>query len=166
MTMNITIQISEEKLKNLFKEAVTEVLRENGIIKENSPERAPEKDIITKDLRETPLHTSIVNILHRNNINTVEDLLRYSREAINSIRGMGYKKLIEIDAYLKDHNLEYGQLPPKYYIQYHGEHSWAIKDTQNSLKELPQTCKTFQEAEEFMNDLIEKGHIESWMKEQ
>lgn len=162
--MNITIQISEEKLKNLFKEAVTEVLRENGIIKENSPELAPEKDIITKDLRETPLHTSIVNILHRNNINTVEDLLRYSREAVSSLRGMGYKKLIEIDAYLKDHNLEYGQLPPKYCIQ-NGKHGRTIRDTQNNFKELPQNCQTFQEAEEFMNDLIEKGQIESWMKE-
>lgn len=163
--MNITIQISKEKLKKLIKETVVEVLKENGILKENIAEQSPGEDFLSRNIQDTLLPGSIVNILHGNGINTVEDLLRYSREAVSSLRGMGYKKLIEIDAYLKDHNLEYGQLPPKYCIQ-NGKHGWTIRDTQNNFKEIPQTCKTFQEAEEFMNDLIEKGQIESWMKEQ
>lgn len=154
---------AKEQLKELMKEALTEVLKEYGLIREKPPVREPEKYIIKKYIDETVLSDSIVNTLKGNGIYTIQDLLRYSRKAINSLRGMGSKKMAVLDAYMKDNGFEYGQLPPKYSVRF-GRHGWTIRDTQNNSMELPATCRTYQEAEEFLNDLVEKGQTRSWMK--
>lgn len=71
-------------------------------------EREKEKDIKEKGLEDLKISTRVENILKRNNIKTIEDMLEKSEDEILNIEKMGKKSLDEIKDKLDKLNKERG----------------------------------------------------------
>lgn len=94
--------LTRDQLKELIKESIREVLKEEGIqIKSNN-----ENPILNQKIKSLNLSPMVLNALTVNKIYIVADLIKISRKRLNGFRNIGKKGIEEIELKLKELDLE------------------------------------------------------------
>lgn len=171
--MKLNIEISDNELKqivideirNTIRETVTQIVRESEtaarirktIVDETTPEPLRTK------LTDTRLPSEIVLKLEEENIRTLEDILSCSRNFLKGIKGMGNRKMDEIDGFFKRNEFKYEQLPPKTFVTEDYNRIYAY-NTYNQRR-LIHGVETPREGEDYIRELREKGvDIDKWIR--
>ena len=171
--MKLNIEISDDELKQIvideirstIRETVTQIVRESETaarIRKTIVDEATPNPLKTK-LTDTGLPSEITIKLEEKNIRTLEDILSCSRNFLKGIKGMGNRKMDEIDEFFRINEYKYEQLPPKTFITDDYNRIYAY-NTYNQRR-LIHEAENSREGEEFIRELRRKGvDIDKWIR--
>lgn len=94
--------LTKDQLKDLIKESIREVLKEEGILLKSKNENP----ILNQKIKVLNLLPLVYNALIKNEIYTITDLIMMSKEKVSNLRNIGKKGVEEVELKLKELNLE------------------------------------------------------------